>query len=106
SASTWGWGGRGRLYRSPSNVSSGDRPRPRAQLDPRTRLNITGPDRRELINYSRVLRAQNCIIKGAIEQKNCFAFGDGWDVQYVGRNKKWGEEATEYLHNTVFPFCN
>jgi hypothetical protein len=105
SSTTLGWTGN-RLYKTPANVARSDRPRPRARLSAETRKNISDCDRRDLITYSRLLKAQCGNVRGAIALKNMYAFGDGFDVHYMGANSKWGEEATEYIRNTFFPFCN
>lgn len=102
--SSYGTYGRG-VYRTPNNVRTSDKPRPRPCLSAEMRKNLTSYDRRQLIDFSRILKATNTLIKGAISQKNMWAFGD-WSFKYIGENAAWGQEATEYLKNTTMPFCN
>jgi hypothetical protein len=80
--------------------------KPRFWLSADTKSNVTEYDRYELVNYSRQLFAQIGNLATAIRDKNSWAFGDAWDAHYVGKNAKWGEEATEFLKYQFFPACN
>jgi hypothetical protein len=97
-ASTW-------LYPTPRH-----NPRlykPRFWLSPDFRTNVSAYDRQELVNLSRQLVSQIGDLGTAIAQKNSWAFKDGWDAHYVGKkNRKWGDEAEEFLRDQFYPACN
>jgi hypothetical protein len=80
--------------------------KPRFFLSADTKVNVSEYDRWELVNYSRQLRAQVDVLSTAIEEKNSWAFGDAWDPHYCGKNKKWGQEAEEFLRLQFYPMCN
>lgn len=80
--------------------------KPRYWLSADTKSNISEYDRWELVNYSRQLFAQIGNLSTAVKQKNSWAFGDAWDPHYLGRNPKWGQEATEFLKDQFYPMCN
>jgi len=80
--------------------------KPRYWLSADTKSNVSEYDRWELVNYSRQLYAQVNELSTAIDQKNSWAFGDAWDPHYLGKNKKWGEEAAEFLKLQFYPMCN
>lgn len=80
--------------------------KPRYWLSADTKSNVSEYDRWELVNYSRQLYAQVNELSTAIDQKNSWAFGDAWDPHYLGKNKKWGEEATEFLRLQFYQMCN
>jgi hypothetical protein len=80
--------------------------KPRYWLSPDTKSNVSEFDRTEMVNYSRQLRAQVDVLSTAIRQKNNWAFGDAWDPHYLGRNPKWGQEATEFLNLQFYPMGN
>src|SRR6266699_2579107 len=79
--------------------------KPRYWLSADTKSNVSEYDRWELVNYSRQLYAQVDVLGTAVDQKNSWAFGDAWDPHYGGRNKKWGEEAAEFLR-LFYTTCN
>lgn len=80
--------------------------KPRYWLSADTKSNVSEYDRWELVNYSRQLYAQVDVLGTAVDQKNSWAFGDAWDPHYLGKNKKWGEEASEFLKFQFYPTCN
>lgn len=80
--------------------------KPRYWLAADTKSNVSEYDRWELVNYSRQLYAQVDVLGTAVDQKNSWAFGDAWDPHYLGRNQKWGEEATVFLKEQFYPMCN
>ncbi len=80
--------------------------KPRYWLSADTKSNVSEYDRWELVNYSRQLYAQMDVLGTAVDQKNSWAFGDAWDPHYLGRNRKWGEEAAEFLRDQFYPMCN
>jgi hypothetical protein len=80
--------------------------KPRFWLGADTKSNVSEYDRWELVNYSRQLFAQIGNLSTAVKQKNSWAFGDAWDPHYCGRNKKWGEEAEEFLKLQFYPNAN
>lgn len=80
--------------------------RPRYWLSSDTKSNVSEYDRWELVNYSRQLFAQIGNLGTAIKQKNSWAFGDAWDAHYIGADKKWGQEAEEFLNRQFYPMCN
>ncbi len=80
--------------------------KPRSLPTGKMRQDITSYDRRELVDYSRQIRAQVDVLDTAIEQKNNWAFGDAWEPHYFGDEEAWGEEAEEFLNHQFFPTCN
>jgi hypothetical protein len=92
------------LYPSPRHNLRAYKPRYWLAAD--TKSNVSEYDRWELVNYSRQLFAQITTLATAIQQKNSWAFGDAWDAHYFGKNKKWGEEAEEYLKFLFYPTAN
>jgi hypothetical protein len=63
-------------------------------------------DWEELLEYSRLLYAQVENLGFAVWQKNTYAVGSAWEAQYTGTNKKWGEEAEEWLREQWYPNCD
>jgi hypothetical protein len=92
------------LYPSPRANPRANKPRP--WLSPSTKVNVSSYDRKELVNYSRVLRATVDVLDAAIEAKNSWAFGDAWDAHYTGVNRKWGDEFEDIINNQWMPNCN
>lgn len=80
--------------------------RPRYNLQRATKHNVTEYDRSKLVEFSRLLRAQVDVLSTAIQQKNSWAFGDGWDAHFAGKNHEWGEEAETWLRKSFYPLCN
>ena len=74
---------------------------------------FTGSDRvidqydwTEILDFSRQLFAQLGNIGSAIVQKNNYAVGAAWLPQYTGENRKWGDQAEEWLVQNWFPTCD
>lgn len=93
------------LYPSPRwNLKAYQR---RHYLSADTKTNVGPYDRWELVNYSRQLYAQIDNLGTAIEQKNSWAFATyAWDAEFAGMNKKWGEQAQEWLNHNWYPQAN
>ncbi len=98
-------GGNG-FFQTPRNTQQLDYYRPRyfGEVDPAARFDDY--DWREVLQFSRELFAQLGDLAYAIIQKNLYAVGDAWRPQYVGKNKAWGDEATEWLQEVWFPQCS
>jgi hypothetical protein len=94
----------GQLYQTPRSNPKGFRPRPWLSND--TKQNVCEYDRKELVNLSRLAISQIEVLAAAIEQKNNWSFGDAWDAHYTGEDKAWAQEASEFLANQFYPFCN
>jgi hypothetical protein len=93
------------LYQTPTNTGDGDFYRPRQWWSPDP-ADCLGYEREELLGYSRRLFAQMGELGAAIVQKATYAVGDAWKPQYKGTNKKWGDEAEEWLHHAFLPNCD
>ena len=90
-----------RLYPSPSEFPNKYRSRPALARDPKR--SISQYDHAELVTLSSTLAARIPALRGAIRDKNTWAFGDSWYPIYRGSNKAWGEQAKLWLSEQVFP---
>lgn len=73
------------------------RPRPPTN-DVDTRQNISDYGWRELLKASRYVTANFGPIRGAIRQMVTYTIGNAWQVQYVGRNRAWGDKMEEAIY--------
>jgi lambda family portal protein len=60
---------------------------------------MTTYDWRQLLSAGRFLYANIGAVAGAVNERGTYAVGEGWQAQYVGSNKKWGDKAEEWLYN-------
>ena len=68
--------------------------------------NFLNPSERRLINeFARDLFRSSPTIHSAITKKNEWVCATGWKPLYRGTNIAWGEQATEYINNVVYPNC-
>lgn len=64
------------------------------------------PSERRLINqFALDLFRSSPVIHSAINKKNEWACATSWKPLYRGSNSKWGEEASRYLINAIYPNC-
>lgn len=80
--------------------------KPRYWLSADTKANFGEYDRWEAVNYSRQLFAQIPELSTSVRDKNTWSFGSAWDPHYMGVNRKWGDEAEDWLKNQFYPMCN
>jgi hypothetical protein len=93
-------------YLYPTTRSNPKAYKPRYWLAKDTKQNVCEYDRLEMVDRSKQLWAQIPELSTAIRQKNNWAFGDGWDAHYFGKNRDWAREAKDWLDMQFFPFCN
>lgn len=96
------------LYQTPRNTYQDHRYRPRPYRELQdVRKQVTDYDRRELVDLSRQLVAGLGNISAAIAQKNEYAVGDSWKVQYTGKSdESWGQEMEEWINEIWYPNCD
>lgn len=64
---------------------------------------INAYDHRTLLNASRRLFANMGLPRGAIVQKANYSVGRAWDAKYLGSDRKWGQQAEEWLRYQFYP---
>lgn len=62
-------------------------------------------DRNVLVQASRRLYA-NCGIVKAADDKATYAVGNGWDPLFLGKDKDWGRQASDWLKQKYFPISD
>lgn len=77
--------------------------RRRSYLNRDTQANVTDYDRAEMIDLSRQLYSQVSNLGSAINEKNRWAFLDGWEPTYTGVNTAWGDAAERFLREQYLP---
>jgi hypothetical protein len=95
------------LYATPRNTGTSDYflPRQYGPILTRDRL-LDDYEWEELVNWSWQLCNQLGNLGAAVVQKNCYAVGDAWKPQFEGADKKWGQEAEEWLAQQWYPNCD
>jgi hypothetical protein len=64
---------------------------------------INAYDHRTLLSASRKLFANMGLPRGAIIQKANYSIGRAWDAKFIGKDRKWGEQAEEWLRFQFYP---
>ena len=91
-----------KLYPSPQESPGKFKWRGNVQRDIKQAISPT--DWAEQVELSAKLCSRIPSLRGAIRQKSEWAFaGDSWHPIYYGENEEWGEIATDWLVNQVFP---
>lgn len=91
-----------RLYPSPRENPSKYRSRPQLARDPKRA--ISQYDHAELVTISAQLVSRIPVLRAAIRQKSEWAFaGDSWQPIYFGQHEAWGDIATDWLVQEVYP---
>lgn len=65
------------------------------------------PSERRLVNqFSLDLYRSSAVIHSSISRKNEWVCATGWKPIFKGSNVKWGQAATNYLNQVVYPNCS
>lgn len=96
----YGWGGNNSLFDAAGNTSNPATSRRRRppQLATDTRGNVSDFGWRELLSAARYLYANFGPIRGAMWQMVNYAVGNAFQVQYIGRNREWGNRMEEAVY--------
>lgn len=70
-----------------------------------TKKQVGAGDWKQLLSIGRYYYANIGAVAGAVNERATYSVGEGWAPQYLGRNKKWGDRAEEWL-NTWFSICD
>lgn len=95
------------LFATPTSTGTADYYRPRTfAFGGNLEYHLNARQIYELRSGSRQLFTQVAILYAAIQQKAMYAVGDGWQPQYYGANRKWGEQAEEWLTEAFYPVAD
>lgn len=67
---------------------------------------IKAYDHKTLLNASRRLFVNMGLPRGAIIQKANYSVGRAWDCKFLGADRKWGQQAQEWLKYQWYPVCD
>jgi len=88
------------IYPTPRESPGKHRPRPLISRE--VKRSISQYDHAELVSISTSICCRIPALRGAIRDKNSWAFAN-WLPIFLGDDEKWGEEAEEYLIDEVLP---
>lgn len=70
-----------------------------------TKKQVSAGDWKQMLSVGRYLYANIGAVAGAVNEIGTYAVGEGWQPQYLGRNKAWGDRAESWLSGW-FDICD